>query len=144
MAERSFLGVGWRFPVALTRPAPTPAGAGPVAEARRVEVSAYERSIEESIRIVLGTLPGERVMRPTFGCDLNRLAFAPNNTSTAGLAIFHVREALERWEPRIELLGVDAGPDPASGDTLLIAIDYRVVAINMTRNLVYPFYLGRE
>ena len=93
---------------------------------------------------MLGTAPGERLMRPTFGCNLNRLAFALNNTSTAGLAIFHVREALERWEPRIELLNVDAEPDPEAADTLSIRIDYRIVATNTVRNLVYPFYLGRQ
>lgn len=135
MAERGFLGVGWQFPVGLA----TAAGG-----VTRIAASAYERSVEEAIRIVLGTAPGERLMRPTFGCDLNRLAFALNNTSTAGLAIFHVREALERWEPRIELLNLDAEPDPEAADTLSIRIDYRIVATNTVRNLVYPFYLGRE
>jgi uncharacterized protein len=135
MAERGFLGVGWQFPVGLA------GGAGGV---QRVATSAYERSVEEAIRIVLGTAPGERLMRPGFGCDLQRLAFALNNTTTAGLAIFHVREALERWEPRIELLNVDADPDPQAADTLAIRIDYRIVATNTVRNLVYPFYLGRE
>ena len=135
MAERSFLGVGWQFPVSIAT--------GPD-RITRIAVSAYERSIEEAIRIVLGTSPGERLMRPTFGCDLNRLAFALNNTSTAGLAIFHVREALEKWEPRIELLAVDADPHPEAADTMLIRIDYRIVATNTVRNLVYPFYLGRE
>jgi phage baseplate assembly protein W len=135
MAERGFLGVGWQFPIGV--------GAGPE-RITRIAVSAYERSIEESIRIVLGTPPGERLMRPEFGCDLNRLAFAPNNTSTAGLAIFYVREALEKWEPRIELLAVDAQPDPDSDGTLLISIDYRIIATNTESNLVYPYYLGRE
>ena len=92
MAERDFLGVGWRFPIAVA--------AGPD-RITRIAVSAYEQSIEESIRIVLGTPPGERLMRSQFGCALNRLAFAPTNTSTAGLAIFFVREALQKWEPRI-------------------------------------------
>ncbi len=135
MAERGFLGVGWQFPIGV--------GTGPDRIAR-IAVSAYERSIEESIRIVLGTSPGERLMRPNFGCDVNRLVFALNNTSTAGLAMFHVREALEKWEPRIELLAVDAEPDPDSADTMLIRIDYRIIATNTEHNLVYPFYLGRE
>jgi len=135
MAERDFLGVGWQFPIALS--------AGPD-RITRIAVSAYERAIEESIRIVLGTPPGERLMRPEFGCDLNHLAFAPNNNSTAGMAIFYVREALEKWEPRIELLAVDAQPDAASQDTMLISIDYRIIANNSEQNLVYPYYLGRE
>jgi phage baseplate assembly protein W len=135
MAERDFLGVGWQFPVAVA------AGAERVT---RIAVSAYERCVEEAIRLILGTSPGERLMRPTFGCGLNRLAFAPNNTSTAGLAMFHVREALERWEPRIELLAVDAEPQSEPADTLLIRIDYRVVATHTVHNLVYPFYLGKD
>ena len=135
MAERDFLGVGWRFPIAVA--------AGPE-RITRIAVSAYEQSIEESIRIVLGTPPGERLMRPAFGCDLNRLAFAANNTSTAGLAIFFVREALEKWEPRIELLAVDAQADSDSDATLLISINYRIITTNSEHNLVYPYYLGRE
>jgi hypothetical protein len=135
MAERGFLGVGWQFPVGV--------GVGPD-RVTRIAASAYELSIEESIRIVLGTSPGERLMRPDFGCDLNRLAFAPNDTSTAGLAILYVGEALEKWEPRIELLAVDAGPDPESSDRMLIRIDYRIVATNTEHSLVCPYYLGRE
>jgi len=135
MAERGFLGVGWQFPVAVST------GADGIA---RIGVAAYERSIAESIRILLGTARGERLMRPDFGCDLNRLAFAPNNNSTAGLAIYYVREALVKWEPRIELQAVDAEPDPGADDTLLIRIDYRVVATNTVSNLVYPYYLRGE
>jgi phage baseplate assembly protein W len=135
MAERDFLGVGWQFPVAVA------AGAERIT---RIAVSAYERSVEEAIRIILGTSPGERMMRPAFGCGLNRLAFAPNNMSTAGLAMLHVREALERWEPRIELLAVDAEPQSEPADTMLIRIDYRVVATHTVHNLVYPFYLGKD
>lgn len=135
MAERGFLGVGWQFPVAVST------GSDGIA---RIGVAAYERSIAESIRILLGTARGERLMRPDFGCDLNRLAFAPNNNSTAGLAIFYVREALVKWEPRIELQAVDAEPDPGADDTMLIRIDYRVVATNTVSNLVYPYYLRGE
>jgi len=134
MAERGFLGVGWRFPLGVST------GQDGVA---RIGVSAHETSVEESIRIILGTSRGERLMRPDFGCGLNRLAFAANNTSTAGLAIFHVREALEKWELRIELLAVDANPDADASEKLLINIDYRIVGTDTPRNLVYPFYLGR-
>lgn len=139
MAEQAFLGVGWRFPIGIER-----------AEGiSRIAISAYHRSIEESIRIILGTSRGERVMRPDFGCDLQRLVFAPNNTSTAGLAIFYVQEALGKWEPRIELLTVDANPAPDQPDKkeahlLLITIEYRVISTNTEQNLVYPFYLGGQ
>jgi phage baseplate assembly protein W len=133
MAELSFLGVGWRFPVQVD--------AGPGLPGR-IAVAAYEQSIEESIRIVLGTARGERLMRPDFGSELKRLVFAANNTATAGLAMFYARKALAKWEPRIELLSVDADPDPEEPHTLLVKILYKVIATNNERNLVYPFYLG--
>jgi len=135
MAEQIFLGVGWRFPVQL---------ATDEDGKERMAVSRYVQSVEESIRVILGTARGERVMRPDFGANLNRLTFSPNNTSTAGLAIFYVQEALKKWEPRIELLNVDAGPDKSDADTLLITIDYRIVSTNTEHNLVYPFYLGSK
>lgn len=135
MAERNYLGVGWQFPIGV--------GPGPDGE-MRVRMSAYEDAVKESIQIILGTARGERLMRPDFGCNLNRLVFAPNNTSTAGLAMFYVRESLERFEPRIELLAVDANPDLDDSSRMLIIIDYRIVATDTKQNLVYPFYLGRE
>lgn len=130
MAEQAFLGVGWKFPIQV--------------EANRVAISKYVESIEESIRIILGTSRAERVMRPDFGADLKRLVFSPNNTSTAGLAIFYVQEALRKWEPRIELLNVDANPDGKDANMLLITVDYRIISTNTEHNLVYPFYLGSE
>ncbi len=137
MAAQEFLGIGWRFPIEVDT-APD--------HSNRIAVSSYERLIEESIRIILGTSKAERLMRPDFGCDLKRLVFSPNNSSTAGLAIFHVTQALKKWEPRIELLEVDANPDreAANDSTLLISILYKVIATNNERNLVYPFYLGGE
>ena len=137
MTEQSFLGAGWRFPLQVD--------AGP-GRPGRIAMAAYEQSIEESIRIVLGTARGERVMRPDFGSDLKRLVFAPNNASTAGLAIFYATQALRNWEPRIELLGVDANaaPAPDQEHVLLIDVVYKVIATNNERNLVYPFYLGSK
>jgi phage baseplate assembly protein W len=134
MVDRNYLGVGWQFPI----------GVGPGSDDTvRIRLSAYERCVTESIRIILGTARGERLMRPDFGCDLNRLVFSPNNTSTAGLAMFYVRESLQRYEPRIELLAVDANPDSEDPTRMLISIDYRIVATDTKQNLVYPFYLGK-
>jgi hypothetical protein len=134
MVDRNYLGVGWQFPI----------GVGSDSDGKvRIRLSAYERSVTESIRIILGTARGERLMRPDFGCDLNRLVFSPNNTSTTGLAIFYVRESLQKYEPRIELLAVDANPDSEDPTRMLISIDYRIVATDTKQNLVYPFYLGK-
>jgi uncharacterized protein len=104
--------------------------------------SAGASKVEESIRTILGTGHGERVMRPGFGCDLKRLAFAPNNGSTADLARYYVTQALTRWEPRIELLDVSVTNDNVRA-RLLIDIRYRLSATQDVRNLVYPFYLER-
>ena len=138
MNEKFFLGVGWKFPVTVE--VETEAGE----EILRMGKSRYVQAVEESIRIILGTAKGERIMRPDFGADLQRLVFAPNNTSTAGLAIFYVREALQRWEPRIELISVDADPDERGTNRLIIVIDYRIISTNTEHNLVYPFYLGAK
>ncbi|MCX5328344.1 MULTISPECIES: GPW/gp25 family protein [unclassified Streptomyces] len=96
------------------------------------------RKVEESIRIILGTQHGQRVMRPSFGCDLAALAFAPNNATTANLARYYVADGLARWEPRIEVL--DVGVDSADAQ-LIITITYRLRATQDVHNLVYPFYL---
>jgi phage baseplate assembly protein W len=135
MADQIFLGVGWKFPVQI---------AADEDGKERIAASKYVQSVEESIRIILGTNRGERLMRPDFGANLNRLNFSPNNTSTAGLAIFYVQESLKKCEPRIELLNVDAEPDGDDANALLITIDYRIVSTNTEHNLVYPFYLGSK
>jgi uncharacterized protein len=100
-----------------------------------------ERKIEESIRLILGTAPGERPMRPEFGCRLHDYVFAPADASTAGLIAHEVRTSLARWEPRIELEDVDV--HPASHDRSLLYVDvrYRVKHANDPRNLVFPFYV---
>ncbi len=80
-------------------------------------------------------------MRPNFGCDIHTLVFAPNNATTWGMASHYVEEALEFWEPRIELLSVDTQPDTLDPAHLYITIEYRVKATNDARNIVYPLYL---
>lgn len=94
-----------------------------------------EETIRQAILLLLSTTPGERVMRPTYGCDLRRLAFMPNDETTAGLAIHHVRTSLNRYEPRIDVLAVDAGADVEEPDHLTIQIDYRVRASKRTGSL---------
>ena len=130
-----FLGIGWAFPLRVN-------------DDGAVDMSVYDDNIRESIRIILGTAKGERQMRPDFGCGIHELVFARNDHATAGLAVYHVEQALIRWEPRIELIRVEASPgvDISSGlvaasERLIISIDYLVIATNSIFNLVYPFYL---
>lgn len=125
--ESDFLGRGWAFPVGVNNRGGMALASG-------------QTDIEQSIRIILETAPGERVMRPEFGCGLHRLVFAPNSPTTAGLVDYHVREALGRWEPRIEVERVNIRPDERRDAVLLIDIQYRVRSTNDRRNLVYPFY----
>ena len=127
-----FLGTGWAFPVGIA-----PAG--------DLAVASDEEDIRQAIGIILGTTPGERVMRPDFGSGLYALIFEPINTTTEALAKHHVEQALIRWEPRIDSIEVSVTDDARVG-RLMIDIRYRVRATNVFYNLVYPFYLmeGRE
>jgi hypothetical protein len=129
--NKAYLGKGWRFAVDVDRTG-------------SVSMSAYEESIRDAIFIILGTAPGERIMRPTFGCDIHDLVFAPNNPTTCSLAAHHCEEALNKWEPRINKVKAKARPAPDEPNKILIEIEY-VVAINsVARNLVYPFYLKTD
>jgi phage baseplate assembly protein W len=124
---KAFLGVGWAFP-------PVASNGGDMATA------AYETDIQQAIRIILGTAPGERVMRPDFGAGLKTLIFEPMNTTTAALAQYNVQTALVQWEPRIDQVTVRVTPQPSNG-SMTIDIRYRVRLTNVFYNLVYPFYL---
>ena len=83
-------------------------------------------TVRQALLLLLTTLPGERVMRPDYGCDLHRLLFAPNDATTHGLAIHYVRQAIERWEPRVDLLDIDASVAEADAARMDIVLNYRV------------------
>jgi phage baseplate assembly protein W len=100
-----------------------------------------EREIAEAIRLILGTAPGERPMRPEFGCAIGEFVFAPADAATAGLIAYEVRIALERWEPRIDLHDVQIDFADAANGVLLINIRYALRGSNDPRNLVFPFYV---
>ena len=123
-----FLGVGWKFPVDLDGQ-------------HRIGLTRYEESIRQAIWVILATAPGERPMRPDFGCGIHDLVFAVNSASTAGRVAGEVRLALIKWEPRIDLLNVAATADPSDTSRLLIEMEYRVRTTNNRFNVVYPFYL---
>lgn len=123
-----FLGIGWNFPITLD-------------DGGQVKLAREEEIIRQSIWMILDTSPGERVMRPDFGCGLHDLIFDVNNASTANAINVAVREALGTWEPRIDVLDVFVEPDEANPSLLLIEINYQVRATNSRYNMVYPFYL---
>ncbi|MCB0165982.1 MAG: GPW/gp25 family protein [Anaerolineae bacterium] len=122
-----FLGKGLAFPLQIN------ARGG-------LKESKLQQKVKESIGMILGTEPGERLMRPNFGCYLQTLIFAPNNTTTANLAAHYVEEALTTWEHRIILADVTVHNDH-SGGRLVVDLQYRLKATNEPQNLVYPFYL---
>lgn len=126
-----FLGKGWKYPAEVDRQG-------------GVAISEDEESIRQAIFIILGTAPGERVMRPDFGCEIHELLHAPNNLGTAGIAAHYCQVALMKWEPRIKDVEVDARPSQQEPNRLDVQIRYRVRATNVSRNLVYPFYLRKS
>lgn len=125
---RDFLGSGWADPVQTD-------------DQGNIALIDGEANIERSVRIVLGTAPGERMMRPDFGCDIHDLVFSTLSPTTLNRMEECVRRALIQWEPRIAVESVDAAPDPGTPNKVLIDIEYWIESTNSRSNLVYPFYL---
>lgn len=129
--QSDIVGKGWQFPPRIGRHG-------------RIGLAGGETKIEQSILIILRTAPGQRVMHPEFGCELHELVFMPNNSATASRVERAVQQALGHWEPRINVLDVEAAPDSDDPSRLLIDIHYRIKATYDRRSLVYPFYLIPE
>jgi phage baseplate assembly protein W len=125
---RPYLGRGWKFPLQV--------------DARgALAGSALEQHVEESILVILATSPGERVMRPDFGCGIHDLVFAPNDPTTVSLAVDQVRRALVAYEPRIDVLDVSAQSPTEQPNLLLIRVEFRIRDNNAVGNVVFPFYI---
>ena len=99
-------------------------------------------AIRQSILMLLATRPGERVGRPSYGCDVHRLVFEPNDRTTAGLAIHYVRTAINRWEPRVLLTRVDANAPAEAPSRLVIEVSYVFRHLNVTDMLSYALDLS--
>jgi len=127
--DQNAIGRGWAFPPKIN-------------DRRRISTVQDDAVIRRSIHIILNTAPGERVMRPEFGCNLQDMIFMPANDQTAALVERHVAEALARWEPRITVQDVIVTPGSGDRGELLIEILYRIKDSYDTRSLVYPFYLN--
>jgi uncharacterized protein len=109
-----------------------------------IEMVDEEAAVRQAILLLLSTRPGERVMRPEYGADLHRLVFSPNDNTTAGLAIHYVRSTLARWEPRIDIVHIDAGPNPDNNTRLDIVVEYRVRATQSVERLALSMNLAGE
>lgn len=123
-----FEGRGWQFPIRVD-------DAGAIAEARE------EDKVRRSIEIILRTAPGERVMRPDFGCGIHDLVFDTVSGAMIGRVASVVAGALATWEPRIDVLSVHPQQDTEDPTRLLIEINYRLRSSNSRFNLVFPFYV---
>jgi phage baseplate assembly protein W len=128
---KDIVGSGWTFPPSID-------AQGGLALTNEIS------ELDQAIRIILSTSPGQRVMRPTFGCRLQELVFAPNDSQTAAQARRYVEEALGMWEPRIRVKEIRVGPDPDAANRLLIEVEYEIKATHDRRSLVHPFYLIPE
>ena len=124
-----FVGAGWAFPIRTD-------ATGSIALVRG------DREIAESLRLILSTSPGERPTRPEFGCAVHELVFAPADSATAGRIAHAVQVAVERWEPRVELIDVDVSfAEAGAGMRANIQLRYTLLGSNDPRNLVFPFYV---
>ena len=128
MGDREYLGKGWRFPVAVNLTG-------------GISSSQLEENVRESIFVILGTAPGERVKRPDFGCRIHDLMFAPNNDETAARAEYYCEEALYKFEHRIDSVKCTATPNKDEPNRLDVRITYQIAGKSEKKNLVYPFYL---
>jgi phage baseplate assembly protein W len=126
--DQTFLGVGWSFPPTFRR------------ETVSIDMLAYEADVQSSIQIILSTITGERVMLPTFGCNLQPHVFDPMDTPTIAMIQKLVNDALAYNEPRIIVGDITATPDQNAG-VLLINIPYTIITTNTRYNYVYPFYM---
>lgn len=127
---RGFLGVGWKFPVEVD----------PVTG--RVRSTSSEENIQESVRLILLTGKGERMMHPDFGCDLQKYLFGVVTYTACTQMAQEARQALIRWEPRITDIETRAEPDPQDSARILLHVSYVVRATNNPYNLVYPYYIN--
>ena len=130
-SNQDFLGQGVAFPLQIT-----PHGG--------FAMAGGDMDIEQSIRIILGTAPGERVMRPEFGCRVHELIFEPLNAATQELIREYVEDALGRWEPRIEVREVIVNLASTQDGAAIVEIKFDLKAPHTERSIVHPFYLTPE
>ncbi len=125
---KEIVGRGWSFPLQ-------------VGQQGGLTLTNDRNEIEQAIQIILTTSPGQRVMRPEFGCRLQELVFSPNNSLTAAQARRYVEEALGMWEPRISVMRVEVRPHSRQDNCLEIEVQYEIKPTHDRRSLVHPFYL---
>jgi phage baseplate assembly protein W len=129
--DREFIGRGLAFPLQVD-----PRGG--------IALASGDHDIVQSIQIILETAPGERAMRPSFGCRIHELVFAPQDASTWGLIRLYVEEALAQWEPRIEVRDVEITTPPDRPEVVMVEIKYQIKDTHDERSIIHPFYITDE
>ena len=109
-----------------------------------VDTVSEDDSVRQAVLLLLSTRKGERIMRPDYGCDIHRLAFSPNDDTTAAIAEHYVRQALTRWEPRIRIVELDAHRDPEHPNMLTILLEYQVRTTGQLEQLALSLDLTGE
>jgi hypothetical protein len=127
-ATGDFVGTGWAFPLRVN-----PRGG--------IALDSADEAIRRALRLIIATAPGERVMRPAFGCRIWDLLFGGTDPNTLGLMAQTVRDAIARWEARVDLEDVTARVDPDDPTRVLLDVTYVIRSTNDRRNLVHPFYV---
>ncbi|MBP1932262.1 GPW/gp25 family protein [Ammoniphilus resinae] len=127
--SKDFLGQGWKFPIEVD------------SSTGRIKQVQHEEDIAEAIRIIIWTAKGERLMRPDFGCGIDRFLFETNDDTTLRLIEAEIDEAIRMWEPRVHEVQVQVERDATHEEKLLIHVQYEVRNTNNLYNQVYPFYL---
>lgn len=127
---REFLGSGIAYPFSLNSEG-------------KFHMSSYDDQVMQSILLIIRTAKGERMMRPEFGAGLNRMVFEPNNPSTNAILEHEIKEALIKFEPRIEIVGINVKSGNENSEKVDIHLEYKVRRTDTMFNLVYPFYLER-
>ncbi len=128
--QKSFLGTGWSFPPRF------------LDSEQGIEMSSDDDDIAESLYILLSTVPGERLMNPEYGCDLQSQVFQNINTSTKVIIEDLIATAILYFEPRVRLIGIDVDDAGQMSGVVNVSITYEVKGVNSRRNMVFPFYLA--
>ncbi|MBQ9818508.1 MAG: GPW/gp25 family protein [Proteobacteria bacterium] len=131
MAKNNIIGSGFSFPMQVDALGGT-------------EMSSDDANIRQSMMLILGTAPGERMMRPTFGCGIHDILFEPNTAITAAKIEYEVKRSIMEFEPRVADIEVVAQPDEEELSRMNVTISYTIRKTNTKANLVYPFYLRKE
>jgi len=129
--DKAYLGKGLAFPLQVNA-------------RREFTLVGAEKDIEQSIQIILSTRPGERVMRPTFGCRAHELLFDIRDATTINLLRKYVEDALAFWEPRIQVMSVTTYIDESNDSSIFVDIEYQIKESHDIRSIVFPFFLDGE